>query len=97
MNGNPAVAKQAGKRIALREDWEQVKYACMREVLLSKFGSNPVLKEKLLALRGIELVEVNTWGDRIWGQVRNKLTGELEGENLLGYCLMEVIEHLCRD
>ncbi len=80
---SPGYAKQAGRRLALRPDWEAVKYVAMEWFLRQKFG-NHMLAELLVATGAARLIEGNTWGDRIWGQVNG------EGENHLGEMLMKI-------
>lgn len=84
---NPAVAKKAGKNIALREDWEEVKYQIMKEIVYCKFSQNRDLKEKLIATGDAILQEGNTWGDTIWGICPPRSEN---GKNWLGKILMEV-------
>jgi len=72
--------------LELREDWEDVKVNIMKEVVKSKFMSNPELRNKLIATGDAELVELNHWGDRTWGVCSKTNTGK----NLLGKILMEV-------
>ena len=60
----------------------------MKKILYSKFAQNPYLAYGLLATGNEELIEGNTWGDKIWGQVNG------EGQNLLGKILMEVREEI---
>ena len=86
----PTVAKQVGRRIKMRPDWEQIKLAVMREVVFAKFFQNKGLAELLDATGGMVLVEGNTWGDRFWGTVNN------EGQNHLGRILMDVRQDLRR-
>lgn len=83
---DPLKAKRKGRRVKLREDWEDVKVKIMREVVKSKFMSNPELRNKLIATGDAELVELNSWNDRTWG-VCSKTN---IGKNLLGKILMEV-------
>lgn len=83
---NPSEAKRKGRRVQLRPDWEGVKNQVMYEVCFAKFTQNPDLKTKLLETRNEELVEGNTWGDRIWGAVNGI------GENRLGKILMKIRE-----
>lgn len=80
----PAIAKHLGRKVELREDWEEVKLVLMKRFLLEKFSASP-LKEKLLSTGDAELIEVNTWGDTFWGQ-----HPEGTGLNHLGRLLMEV-------
>ena len=82
-----AGAKRRGKRVALREDWEQVKLEVMKGLLRQKFGTEP-LKSKLLKTGKATLIEGNWWGDKYWGVCDGK------GENHLGRLLMEIREEL---
>jgi len=82
----PGAAKYAGRRVALRSDWEVVKTDVMLEMLRVKFASHPNLAAMLLDTGEAQLFESNRWNDRVWGvDVR---TGE--GENRLGKLLMQV-------
>ena len=86
----PSEAKRAGRRVALRPDWERVKDQLMLDIVREKFAQNPDLAEKLLATGDAELVEGNTWHDRYWGV--DAATGE--GRNQLGKTLMQVRDEL---
>ena len=66
-NLTPRLAKWLGRKVPLRPDWELVKYDVMYEVCMAKFTQNPDLLSKLLATGDVELIEGNTWGDRVWG------------------------------
>jgi len=78
----PGEAKGIGRKVTMRDDWEQVKYHVMVSVIRAKFEV-PELADKLLSTGDQELVEGNTWGDRTWGRVAGK------GNNWLGEILME--------
>ena len=80
----PRSAKSLGRRVDLREDWEVVKYDIMYEICLAKFLQNPDLLEKLIQTGSAELIEGNTWGDKVWGVCRGV------GENHLGKILMKI-------
>ena len=84
---SPTLAKERGRTLELRDDWEDIKTEVMYKYLKQKF-SIPELKKKLLETDGIFLIEGNTWGDRTWGVYKG------EGENRLGYLLMQVREEL---
>lgn len=84
----PSKAKAKGRKVLLRNDWEDVKEKFMYEICLAKFQQNPVLKSKLLATGDTYLEEGNTWGDREWGTVCGK------GKNKLGKILMKIREEL---
>lgn len=81
---NPSEAKRLGRRVQLRGDWEQIKDTVMYEICKAKFSQNPDLAGKLAATGDAELVEGNTWGDRIWGVCDGV------GENRLSKILMRV-------
>lgn len=76
-------AKQAGRRLNLRSDWENVKVDVMYSILKAKF-EDPELAQKLRDTGDEELIEGNTWGDKFWGVCNG------EGKNMLGNLLMKV-------
>lgn len=77
-------AKRRGKEVALRPDWEQVKFSCMQRVLQNKFSYDTPLADLLLETGNAELIEGNYWGDTVWGVCEK--TGK--GQNFLGKALM---------
>lgn len=79
----PGLSKRAGRRIHLREDWEQIKDDVMLHGLRLKF-QHPHLRDKLIATGNAILIEGNTWGDTYWG-ICNGV-----GKNRLGELLMRV-------
>jgi len=79
----PGQAKRLGKKVEIREDWEECRPYVMLGLLREKF-KDPVLREKLLATKDDILIEGNTWGDIFWGICRGK------GQNILGKLLMQV-------
>lgn len=83
----PAKAKQQGKRISIRNDWEQIKLQQMREILFAKFYSYP-LRKALVDTADTFLIEGNTWNDTYWGQCPIGF-----GDNHLGKLLMETREY----
>lgn len=85
--GSPAQAKQRGRHIKMRPDWDDVKLGVMEDILRIKFG-RPLLKEKLLLTKGFNIVEGNHWGDTYWGVCRGK------GSNHLGQLLMKIREEI---
>lgn len=80
----PAKAKRVGREIVVRADWERVKLVLMEQFVREKFALNMELRQKLLATRGIQIVESNTWGDSFWGVYDGF------GLNHLGKILMKV-------
>jgi hypothetical protein len=84
----PGQAKKLGKKVRIRDDWDQVKDAVMLSLVRAKFSQNPDLREKLAATGDTELVEGNSWGDVYWGT--DLKTGV--GQNKLGKMLMVVRE-----
>ena len=83
---DPSRAKRRGRQVKLRDDWEQVKYGVMEEIVRAKFTQNEWLGKKLLATGTAELIEGNTWGDTCWGI--DLRTGK--GKNHLGEILMKI-------
>jgi len=84
----PGQAKRAGRKLQLRNDWEDAKLDVMRLVVNSKFIWNPALRHKLLATGDAELVEGNDWGDVFWGVCQGR------GENHLGKILMATRDNM---
>ncbi|AGH32005.1 GTP cyclohydrolase II [Vibrio phage PWH3a-P1] len=74
-----------------RKDWDSVKLDVMLYGLRYKFSEyNPILRQKLIDTKGVELIEYNWWGDKFFGVCLK--TGE--GENHLGKLLMQVREEI---
>jgi ribA/ribD-fused uncharacterized protein len=84
----PGDAKRLGRKITLRSDWESVKLQVMEDLVRQKFFDNPKLGKKLIDTGEQELIEGNTWGDKVWGQVNGV------GQNHLGKILMKVRQSL---
>lgn len=85
---HPGKAKRMGRKVVLREDWEEIKDRVMEDCLRLKF-SDPILREKLLATGDEELEEGNWWHDNYWGSCYCSRCGDV-GKNKLGYLLMKI-------
>lgn len=84
-------AKQLGRRVKLRPDWENIKDQIMYEVVKSKFSNSMYLKSMILGTGDAYLEEGNTWGDKYWGTVNGV------GNNKLGEILMRVRDELSNE
>ena len=82
----PAQAKQMGKTVKLRDNWQDIKNEIMYWAVKLKFQTHKDLRDKLIATGDAVLVEGNTWGDKYWGVCDG------EGKNMLGIILMQVRE-----
>ena len=69
---DPSSAKRKGRRVKLRDDWEEVKDQIMYEIVLNKFSQNEELRKKLIATGDEYLEEGNTWHDTYWGVCNGK-------------------------
>lgn len=87
---SPEEAKQAGKLVTLRSDWEEVKVEVMHSIVRAKFSNNE-LAQKLLATGQEDLIEGNTWKDTFWGVCNGK------GKNMLGRILMDVRKEITNE
>lgn len=85
---DPSAAKRRGRRVDLRDGWDNIRIAIMKDIVKAKFSQNEELAEKLLATGNECLIEGNTWGDRFWGKVNGV------GENHLGQILMQIRDEL---
>jgi ribA/ribD-fused uncharacterized protein len=83
-----AEAKQMGRDVSLRPDWETIKLGVMEHLLRQKFTTHAGLRQQLKATRPRALVEDTTWGDRYWGVCQG------QGENHLGLLLMRLRDEL---
>jgi ribA/ribD-fused uncharacterized protein len=87
----PGQAKRMGKKIKMRPDWDAVKIQIMSDLVRQKFYK-PEFKQKLLDTKDHELIEGNTWGDKIWGCIWNG--SQWVGQNNLGKILMQIRNEL---
>jgi ribA/ribD-fused uncharacterized protein len=87
---SPRVAKNLGRSVKLRDDWELVKRYVMKNLLKIKF-ENPYLRLRLHKTKGNYLVEGNYWHDNIWGNCSCDRPECIPvGQNILGLLLMEI-------
>jgi len=80
-------AKKLGRKLDLRNDWEQVKDKIMEDIVRAKFNDS-YMKQFLLSTGNEELIEGNWWNDTYWGVCNGK------GQNKLGKILMKIREEL---
>jgi len=83
-------AKQLGKTVKMRPDFNHIKVGIMEEFVRQKFR-DPKLRLKLLETKSAELIEGNTWGDTFWGVCDGK------GQNHLGKILMKVRDEIKKE
>ncbi|MAT72694.1 MAG: Swarming motility protein ybiA [Planctomycetaceae bacterium] len=89
-SANPKLAKQLGRtrKVALRDDWEDVKIDIMRSAVRAKFTTHKELTRLLIGTGEEELVEAAP-SDYFWGCGKSG-----SGQNWLGRLLMEVRQEL---
>ena len=96
VNIDPGAAKGKGRKLALRPDWEEIKYQVMLDILYSKF-QDPILRKILLDTGEKQIIEDTTgWHDNVWGDCRCDACQGIQGKNLLGKALMSVRAELRR-
>jgi ribA/ribD-fused uncharacterized protein len=88
--GTAGMAKRLGRQITIRDDFFGKEVGIMGTIIYSKFTQHEDIRQTLMSTDNWLLIEGNWWGDRKWGMVKNKQTGEWEGENILGKILMMV-------
>ena len=82
--------------------WNGIRQIVVYEGLLAKFSQNPELKQNLLDTGEALLAEAEEY-DAIWGiglsmeDERNRNPKDWEGQNLLGFALMQVRQKLSGD
>lgn len=97
----PNIQKRLGRKIPDFDIgyWEKIKFEVVVKGNLLKFSQNEDLKEKLLATKEV-LVEASPF-DKIWGiglkkeSVNANDPQKWNGQNLLGFAIMEVRDLLC--
>ena len=96
---NPVAAKRMGRKEPdLPQDWDQISYGIMKEILTAKFAVDSVkpLKEpremtmKLWNTGDAELIEGNHWHDNLWGACSCERCRNREHKKRLGKILMEI-------
>lgn len=87
----PQEAKQRGRKVDLRSDWDDVKLDYMLVGLRAKFAAGSLLANMLLAT-GDRFIAEDSPTDDVWG-IRDR-DGGFTGENLLGKALMMVRREL---
>lgn len=86
----PGQSKKRGSELELSEEWLEDRFEIMEAIVCHRFMSNEEDYNKLADLDGVSIQEGNTWGDTFWGV--DLETGE--GENTLGYILMDLAQEL---
>lgn len=97
----PNEAKSLGRKVKNFDPklWDEHKYEIVKQGNLLKFSQNEGFKEFLLSTEDKILVEASPY-DKIWGigmletDPRAKNPSQWNGENLLGFALMEVRDEL---
>jgi hypothetical protein len=95
LNATSSEAKQIGKKIIIRSDWDSIRDDIMLDLVDQKFNKHPELMDKLLATGRKQLIEANAWRDSYWGVYYKYQKGSgtyecLGGKNKLGEILMKV-------
>lgn len=89
---SPRQAKQLGRKVTKRQDWDTIKFDIMLDLLRQKFYRNGRLAALLTTTGSVVLEEGNLWHDTIWGICRCKKHGT--GNNRLGKFLMQIRSEL---
>ena len=76
-----------GRKITLRAGWDSISKDVMNAVVYAKTLLHFTIREVLVNTGNDIIIEGNTWGDKLWGMVKNK-DGVWEGENRLGQAWM---------
>lgn len=90
------LAKYYGRNAPLRDDWEEIKYQVMWDILQAKFAKSAAARKYLRDTIGGRIFEGNTWGDTVWGVVQSEgatgtgKAGTHYGQNALGEMLTEI-------
>ncbi len=81
----PGQAKRAGRKLNIREDWNEIKEDVMEYGLRQKYNQDPYRGK--IAWTGNRIIqEGNTWNDTFWGICAKTNVGQ----NKLGKLLMKI-------
>lgn len=86
----PGQSKKRAAEFELNEAWLEDRFEIMEAIVCHRFMTNEEDYNKLADIDGVSIQEGNTWGDTFWGV--DLETGE--GENTLGYILMDLAGEL---
>lgn len=86
---NGGKSKSLGRKLKIREDWEDIKPYIMYEVVKLKFEQNNHLLNRLIEINE-EIVEENFWHDNYFGMCNCKKCKDKDGFNILGRILMKI-------
>ena len=89
---SPALAKKLAKNVTRPINWPDISLDIMYRGLKAKFTQNSELHEKLLDLRGLTLIEGNTWHDNFWGACTCNRCVRYVHMNYLGLLLTKLIK-----
>ena len=81
-------AREIGRKVKLRKDWNDYRLEVMYELLEDKFYHNEGLRKALCDTGDVYIAEDNTWGDTFWGVCNG------EGYNMLGKMIMEIRQNI---
>jgi ribA/ribD-fused uncharacterized protein len=89
---DPGTAKAYGRQCPIRPDWEEIKFNVMRDIVFTKYTSNPEARRLLLSTGRAYLQEGTFWGDKVWGVIYDEDIPfhKRQGTNWLGTILMEI-------
>lgn len=87
----PSYAKRLGRKVHLRNNWEDIKVDIMERALRQKFAKSPMNSwwAKLCDTKNEQIVEFNNWHDNFWGKCTCE-SCNLNGKNMLGKILMKI-------
>lgn len=83
--GNASVAKERGRAVVLRPDWNTgFDKTAMHLALILKFSANDDIRSRLIATGDKVLIEGNWWHDNYWGDCTCVKCTHIQGQNNLG-------------
>lgn len=86
----PIIAKNMGRCVKLRDDWEEIKDKLMYMVVRLKFIQNGLINSLLCNTGDTRLIEGNYWHDNYWGNCTCLKCNKIQSNNQLGKTLMKV-------
>lgn len=87
---NGIEAKKIGRRIMVRDNWDNLKVDVMTYIQRYRFNSSKYWACKLLEDGSNTIVEFNNWHDNFWGDCICDKCTHVDGKNNLGIILTNI-------
>lgn len=86
----PGKAKRIGRKIPMKDEWDEIKLGIMKEIVRSKFENTVSFRSALTSWYNTKFIEGNYWHDNFFGNCFCEKCIMIQGQNHLGKILTEL-------